>query len=201
MRKALLAAVAAFSCSTASALLIVDTGPADTAFGGASLNSRQSLAGTFTTTQAWTIQSVEAWIVLANAGDTGTVAIYSDESSAPGTELFSAEYTATGPRNGAWQGGTGLGWSLGAGTYWAAFEVRAGQTMSAAMSSNAPSPLAAYAFTDPVTDPRWFNIGASEAWGFRIDAEAPAGVPAPGALFLLSSGLIALGFARRRSPR
>ena len=182
----------------ANAGLIVNTGPgAGGNVGGPSLNSNQHLAGEFTTTQDWLINSIEGWISLATLGETGTVAIYSDGGAAPGVELFSAAFGALANSDAEWEGAFGLGWLLGTGTYWATFEVRAGQTFAGAMPTGAPNPL--FTTFDPGGDGSWAAGGGFPgSIGIRIDASEPTTVPEPGTLALLGIGLFGMGLARRR---
>ena len=177
---------------SAHAVLIVDTGPGPGGtVGGPSLFSSQFIAGEFTTTQDWNINSVEGWISLNNIGDTATATIYSDSGGLPGSALFSSAFSSIGDRNAVWDGASGLNWLLSTGTYWLAFEVLAGQTMDAAMPGPPTTPLSRYAVGSS-NGYRLFNTDV----GMRIDASSP--VPAPATLALFGLGLASLGWARRK---
>jgi hypothetical protein len=181
----------------ASAALIVDTGQPPGS-GGAVLDPTQWLAGEFTLSQTYTVTDVLGWMHEWTAGDM-TVAIYGDGGDVPDTssELYSQTFYADHPTTGddAWIGAEGVSWDLGPGTYWAAFEVRTGNTWFG-MPMSAPSPLDYYAYTSGGI---WTN--ASEAnLGFRIfgDRLQPIVIPAPGALLLGGFGIAVVGWLRRR---
>lgn len=169
----------------AGATLIVDTGPGPGGIAIATvLDSGQFVGGAFTTTTDWVVNSLEGWIGQGDGG-TASAAIYTGGAT-PGVELFSSSFSI--PTNGfdsAWEGPSGLGWFLPAGSYWATFEVRPGQTYAGALAFPVPNPLSAYAFYNSVS---WNSTDST--MGFRIDASAPA--PEPATLFLLGAGLIGL---------
>jgi hypothetical protein len=187
--------------SVSNAAFIVDTGAGTSSVvGGLILGEytgagiTQWLAGQFTTASRYTLVSVEGWISLSEPGTFGTVAIYSDSGGLPGTELFSSTFEGAGfdPQ---WLGVTGRAWDLAPGTYWAAFEVRLGQTLEAAMDDVIPNPLAAYAIATPHPELGDPYILEDLAVGIRIGA-----VPLPPALFLFATGLLGLvGVARREA--
>lgn len=177
----------------AHAGLIVDTGPGINAI-PYSLYDKQFLAAEFTITQDVVVNSVEGWMRVVGALQTATVALYSDGGTVPGAELFSAAFTTVqnGVSTATWEGGSGLGWILSSGTYWAAFEVRAGQTLVGSMPSPALSPLGMYAFT--TEEGGWIQSPLN--FGIRIDANSA--VPAPATLALFGLGLASLAISRRK---
>ncbi len=202
MRRALL-----FGCAlllqlavagAAGAITIVDTGPGPSE-GGWDLLDRQFLAAEFSIGAAHTVNRVQGWMIAGEGGTgTGTAAIYTDGGEIPGTELFSEAFSVpqVEVEGAGWYGPSGLNWSLLAGTYWVAFEVRGEQTLNTVMPSPSLSPLESEAFTLFGT----WNESDSLDIGVRIFADE-ARVPQPAALNLLVSGLAAMGIAAWRRHR
>jgi len=170
--------------SFANAGLIVDTGPGPGSnSGGWSLYSNQWLAGVFTLEQQQSISSIEGWI---GGGDgTVTLSIYDDGDSVPGSEIFSTNFAAGQLDD--WYGATGLGLLLDAGTYWASFEIRVGDTFDGWMEDPVESPLSGYAFRN--SQSIW-NSGNDLNIGFRI--QAAQGIPEPSTLAIFALSLIGL---------
>lgn len=184
-------AALAFSTS-ASAGVILDTG-AGAAWGGGgwALDGSQSLATSFTLSQASVITGVNGWI----GGLPGTlrVSVMSSANSVPVATLFSADAAATwGPNS--WVGVSGMQLRLDAGTYFAAFSVPAGYTYGGGMGNDAPHPTpGAYAYAGNWTQFANIGIGA-QVFG---DA-APANVPEPASVALLGLGIAGLALSRRK---
>ena len=106
---------------------IVDTGAGLSNNGGYTIGSYQSLAGQFTITESYTITDIYGWIGKdSNNPETGTftIELVSGGGQIPdGSGIFSgdANYSVSGP---AWQGLTGIDWTIPAGTYWVEFGSR-----------------------------------------------------------------------------
>ena len=200
LKSAALAIILSGVSLSAQAIPIVDTGPGDTNPTGLALDSFQFLAGRFTIAQAWEINSLEGWIAGSAVGRTATAAIYSDLGNLPSTELFSAAFTDATNSMANWTGAFGLSWLLPAGTYWATFEVRPGQTLTnGTMPGSVSNPLTRYAFFADVVG-AWQSFGgfSPQELGFRINASDPAALPEPGTLGLLGFGLAGAAWIRRR---
>jgi hypothetical protein len=182
---------------SAHAAWLVDTGPGQRGDQGASaLYSGQALAGEFTISEDWVVNSVEGWINNFGAiGKTATIVLYEGGGDTPGLELYSSDFSSTGDSDTGWEGRSDLGWAIPSGTYWVAFEVRAGQTMRAAMPEvEVPgTPLGAYAFLQS-RDPVW---RPSNTIDFGVRIEGVAAVPLPAAAWLFGSALLGLAWLRR----
>ncbi len=182
--------------SSVYAATIVDTG-SGTAFGSTwGLSGGQFLAAEFSVTDATTITSIEGW--LEDLGGSATIALYSDGGNVPGAELFSSGFSSTGAVGDfIWMGLSGLSWNVSAGTYWVAYEVRAGDTYSGRMQGASTNPIITEAFYDGVS---WAQFDALDI-GVRVSGDISA-VPVPAAVWLFGSGLIGLlGVARSGKDR
>ncbi len=160
-----------------------------------SLIDSQWLAGEFTLLDDYIITDVESVIGVSQTGD-ATVAIYTDGGSIPGSELFSSSFSInSGAKD--WYGVNGVSWSLTAGTYWAAFEVRSGQTFAGYNADTAVNPLNGSA---------WYWVGLSSWDSFtpenniltlRVEGYSP--VPEPATAFLVAFGILGIaGISRRK---
>jgi hypothetical protein len=150
------------------AAIVVDTGPGPSSGDSWFLSSiHRGMAGKFTTSQAWMIASVEAWMQINAAGPANAIIYNNDgDGTVPGTKRFSQVVDLATNPVAAWRGATGLKWSLPAGTYWVGFEVDT-PGIDGVVYYPAPSPLVAYA-ADIFEQP-WFSASGLDL-GFRIQA-------------------------------
>jgi hypothetical protein len=193
------AALLLTSAVSARAGFVVDTGlPNGKAVGAFAFDSSDFYAGQIVFSNASQIESVAAHVLGGTAGETFTVALYSDNAAhLPGDSLYSA--TATFGTEG-WNGLSGLtGWDVSAGNYWVAFEISFNDTLGGASDTGAlldrgvPSPLSRTAF----------NAGGGYQLGnppldFGVQVGAIAAVPEPAVSVLMVMGLGGVGLMARR---
>jgi hypothetical protein len=156
-----------------------------------------------------TIGALSTYLAGAQAGETFTIAMYSDRvkngADIPDTRdgglLYATQVTFTG--NG-WNGANGLAWNVAAaGNYWFAIEVADGDTLAATDNAllpiGAPNAPLGVAFTDSSSG-RFQSLGAgSSAYAFGLQVSA---VPEPSTMALmLAGGLLLVARARRASSR
>lgn len=161
----------AWLAGVCQAAIVVDTGPGPSSGDAWFLSSiHRGMAGKFTTTQAWLITSVEAWMQINEAGPTIAIIYNNDgDGTVPGTKRFSQGVTLTKNTVAAWRGATGLKWSLPAGTYWVGFEVDT-PGIDGVVYYPASNPMKAYAVD--VVEPPWFPVSGLDL-GFRIQSIPP----------------------------
>ena len=190
---------AAWNPGSQAATYIVDTGTPVSASPGYDLGDTydQALAAQFFLNSDYTLSGIEGYMS-GVLNETGTIAVYSDNGNTPGTEVFSSAFVGSS-NDAAWQGIDNISWLLTAGTYWVAFEERAGQSLSGGMLKSAPSPLGIEATKNTFSPQQsgWV-VGNGLDFGVRIAADIPS-VPIPAAVWLFGSGLIGLiSLARRK---
>ncbi|MDA8418421.1 MAG: PEP-CTERM sorting domain-containing protein [Desulfobacteraceae bacterium] len=182
----------------ASADTIVDTGT-NQAGSNWTLSNSQWLAGQFSLSQAYTITDVEGFM-WGGSGSTATVALYTDGGTVPVTELFSKQFTAGTDASHDWYGASGLSWALAAGTYWASFEVRAGDTYWGSLTGSALHPLGKEAY-HPLNSLGWVNYDNLNL-AVRISGDTGNNpVPEPATMLLMGTGLAGLIGARRKNKK
>jgi len=145
------------------------------------------LGAQFVLTTTEDITGIQGWMAgEPQSGSGATIALRRDSAGAPGTALFSGTFAGPPPtRIADWYGVNGVSWILSPGTYWATFEVRAGQRLFAFMPYPVPMPLALYAFENAQFSPlSWTTSTADlEQFGVRVEGFA---VPEPSMPLLLS---------------
>ncbi|MFA5499937.1 MAG: PEP-CTERM sorting domain-containing protein [Candidatus Omnitrophota bacterium] len=200
----------------AYAAVIFDTGtPPDDSYYGY-LESNLGYAAQFKLSDSFSLTTIEGhmsgkrWnyddVRWPQASGTATLVIYGDafQGIIPGTQLHSQTFFI-GPQTG-WYGVSGVNWTLPAGDYWVAFEVRDGDTYGGAMdrfvnepTSGIPPTLVipnealitnygTYADNDNI------NIGV-RAYGNLYGQTA---VPEPATIVLFGIGGLATTFLKRR---
>jgi len=179
---------------TANAATIVDTGWVDNSW-SVTFNPYK-FAAEFAISDDYTITSMETFLNSKSAGSTATVVLYEDGGSTPGGELYSGQ--ATFESGNSWDGIYNTSWKLDAGTYWASFEIRPGDTLMGSLTTHPPSPL------------------GNEVWGFGNDSDWNTTrdyditvrimgdlntVPIPGTISLLGLGLLGLAGVHSRKKQ
>ncbi len=161
-------------------------------FGGISTGEAyQWIGNEVTINENYTITGVEGFLKGSpSIPRSATVALYSDAGSLPGVELYSKAFFV-GTVDG-WHGVNDVSWDLSPGTYWAAFEVRTGQSYGGVYYSSAVNPLQNYAVKDNRLGV-WHTFEGETA--LRVYA---ATVPVPSSLFLFGFGLLGLVGVNRK---
>ena len=202
MIKPLLAAFLATSLLAlaphARAVTVVDTGtPNGDAVGALAFDGFDWVDGKLSFAQAADIDGIQGHILGGAAGETFDISLYAaDATQGPGTLL--ATTTATYGASG-WNGASGLGWTVAAGSYWVEFEIQGADTLGdssvtgALFDTGAPNPLA----TTASTPDAGFTYAVSPlSFGLQVST-----VPWPSSASLVLAGLALLatwGLARRR---
>jgi hypothetical protein len=200
-------AIAVLSPGLASATLVLDPGTPPLTGTSATLNSSDWYAEEFSLSAGETITQLSAFLTqgVGQPNDTFTFDLYSASGTFLGASNGTRE-TATDSINGTFAANgwnsVSVNWSnLTAGNYWLAVEVSGMQqtrgldlpTESSASAAGATASPLAYAFAG--TNHQFGTSGAPDV-GLQVTAASP--VPLPAAVWLLGSGLVALGAARRR---
>jgi hypothetical protein len=173
---------------------IVNTGPGSNVTAGTGLELFQWLAGEFTVTEGFSITDIYGWMGVVSSGAL-QVSLYSDGGNVPGASLFSRQATIVSPGNfPTWLGASNLGWLIGPGTYWVAFEMPPGSSFRGYMPSGAAAPLGNEAVTSSGV---WVNSDR-ENFGVMINGTPAVPVPETSSLLLFSTGFFGIFVSRRR---
>ena len=194
-------AIASLMATPSSLAHTIDTGtPNGKAVGALAFDSNDAYAGQVSFASTARIDAILAHVLGGTAGETFTIALYSDAPShVPGSLLFSrsATFAADG-----WNGVSGLnGWKVAAGIYWVAFEIGFSDTLGASSDTGAlldrgvPLPLARTAFD---AGGGYRSTASPLDFGLQLDATA---IPAPSTMALLFGGLAVLVTVSRRRRR
>lgn len=210
----------------ASADTIVDTGtpivvPQNGApsIGNSILGPPQSLAGEFTTSQAFDVTTLSAYVGIYAGGDPTTltdtfhIGLATGPSNPDGasfTTLLSLPASFVGEVNP--DGIPSTGWAsvdvpsylLPAGIYWIVVSATVTDSpVGLAMPSGAPNPLAEYAVMNNVSNgwksPLLAPSGGPDSLGFDVEGTPVSTVPLPGTFGMLLSGIAAFAALRRRA--
>ena len=206
LQTALAIGLLAGSAAASAATLVDESVAAPSASGSNSVDAYDWMAENFVLGAAATLDSIAVQLFDAapesDAGQSFVLALYNNVGGLPGLDfngvdqgrLFSTSvtYTADG-----WSGASGLGWQLGAGTYWLAVEASADPSSVSFLqlptgATPASTGVAFYSGADS-----YAALDASNAFGLRIDSVAA--VPEPSSLALMLGGLGAVGWAGRRN--
>ena len=195
---------------SANANIIIDTGsPALTQngaisvcgkCGGPTTSSGQSVALQFSVSDYYDITSIQGFLWQQATG-TLTLALYDNVNETPGSQIYSSSFQATDIASaqsgwrGSWAGVSGINWTVSPGKYWAAFEVRNGQTYEGALEFPAPIPLPA-AVNNSAWG-QWTNIGSGGGGGLLVSGNLVP-VPEINTNIMLLIGLGLFGFIARR---
>jgi hypothetical protein len=179
--------------SSASATVIVDTGPGPAEGGGWSLYDTSWLGAGFSLLNNTTLTDIYGW--MAGVG-TAHIGIYDDGGGLPGGELFSSQFTLESTND--WYGLSGLDWGLAAGDYWVTFEVRSDDSLvSGSMPEPSANPLPTAYRNLSSSSFSWQGPNSLEI-GVLIEGTP---VPEPSTFILLGAGLAGLGFVVRRRKK
>ncbi|WP_308515708.1 PEPxxWA-CTERM sorting domain-containing protein [Sphingomonas flavescens] len=182
------------------ALNIVDTGPGTGEGPSWTLDTSQSLAAQFFTSQDYTVTDEYLWMVSQNAFGLYRASIYSDNGTdRPADLLYSSDFVV-GPANTSnWYGVSGQTWNLSTGTYWVVFSAITGYGYT---PSGSQSPLGNEASSNNFAN--IWNPNDSLQLGVIVQGKsgltgASGAVPEPSSWIMMLVGFGALGMAMRRT--
>lgn len=192
-----------------SADVVVDTGLGNRigATYGRVVSNYYWQAGKFTTNQTYTIDSVQGWLMPNALGEYSTsltLAIYRGGESVPSASSqvfarrfsipskYSSPYKDEATFGDGWFGISGANLQLTPGIYWAAFEVRPGDTYHGSMSTPVPNPLSAYARQDRLNNTGWVPPAWYDDYSLGLKVLGTP-VPEPSSIIALLCGISGIG--------
>jgi hypothetical protein len=204
----------------ASAAMVVNTGSSPyvgAQYPGFSIANYQDLAAEFTTSQAYDITSLSAFMLnyaccgpITSSFHLGLAAGPTDPTDATFTNLFSLPVSVTSESGVAgWVSTTVPNYMLPAGTWWIVVSTTISDDPTGlGLPGGVPNPLPAYAYSFGLSNSGWQPITGSiggtdipSTFGFQVEGEPTNPVPLPGTLGLLASGVGAFAAVRRRGRR
>jgi hypothetical protein len=176
---------------------IINTG-APSNYGSQNWSEDAAHAGKITLDQNYKVETILTYanITTSTGPGTGTVTIYSDGGSLPGSELMSADFDIVpNPSNSIRQvGAVNLDWNLSSGTYWIGF-ISHKDNYRLGVNPRLTS-LTAYASSFNADPPNYSESGQNISLVLRGEVST---VPIPAAAWLFGSALVGLvGLARRK---
>ena len=197
---ALITAAALALAPAAHAATAVDTGtPTGDALFGFVFDGNDLVAAKVSFAKATTIDAISGYFLGGGNGETFDISLYADGAK-PTLAAQAFTTTATFGSDG-WNGASGLGWNVAAGTYWVEFELNWNDTLGQSMSDGPlvfPTGVAhpVPTFTSGDGGFTYFDDGATSI-GLQVST-----VPWPTAPWTMLAGvamLASLGRARRRA--
>lgn len=200
--------------SHAIAGYILDAGDPFLELGGPQLNrgtagDYQWLARKFSTSSSCTVRTIECHLFPAGIGSGNITAVIYGSNYGPDKSsiYFEKDFYFEQISTAGWHGLYSENFTLGAGDYWIAFEVRDPNVLATAISSIGWTydPSKPYLPSEYAFDAEWkdgYTIGGVTPFAVRIgDSGLGSPVPEPATMIIFGLGLAATAFAGRKKSR